>query len=621
MDIIESPAPLADKSNSSACPSSSTWTSGRTRVTLFLTVVLILIAYSDSFTVPFLLDDFDSVVNNQTIRHLGNLGAVLSPPLTAGVGGRPVLNLLFAWDYTWSQLNPFGYHVTNLGIHILCTLLIFGVVRRTVLRLGEKFAPHSDLIAWGVCALWGVQPLHTISVTYISQRAESLMGLFFLAAMYCFISSNHYARSKCWKAASVFSLVLGVLVKEQVAIAPLLFLLYDRTFIAGSFRAAWTARRNYYLATLLTWVVLGFSLAIAPRQQVGAENLGSLSDYIFTDAEALLRYIKLSVFPQPLIFDYGTQTTPKNAVGWALLVSTSFLVACTFVLLRRAPNLGFLGAWFFLILAPTTTVIPIRLQPIGENRVYLPSLALITAVVIASVYFFGPRAFRYLVGVILVYAVSAWSRNLDYRNELAIWKDTAEKRPTDARAHLNLGLALVRAGHADDGVVEYHRALALRPDFMKAHYNLGCVLLDQDQIEAAVEELTKARALQPGYAPIYNNLGLAQQHLGQTEAAIVTLRTGLSLDPEGIEMRFNLGNSLCAAGKLDEAVEAFTYILRSRPQLAEAYLERARAYRGLHRFSEAQHDYREALKFRPGWSLPENELQGIPGGPRQHPAK
>jgi hypothetical protein len=146
-------------------------------------------AYWNSFNVPFLLDDSLAIGDNPSIRHLSRIGDVLSPPATGATAARPLLNLTFALDFAGSGLSVHGYHVVNLLIHICAGLALLGIVRRTLLlpglrpRYGEAALPLAAVAA----LLWTLHPLQTESVTYISQRAESLMGLFYLLTLYGFI--------------------------------------------------------------------------------------------------------------------------------------------------------------------------------------------------------------------------------------------------------------------------------------------------------------------------------------------------------------------------------------------------------------------------------------------------
>ncbi|HEY7088153.1 MAG TPA: hypothetical protein VH518_08705, partial [Tepidisphaeraceae bacterium] len=164
-----------------------------------LVVILILAAYSNSFFGPFIFDDIASIKNNTTIRHLWPPTAALFPPSEGQtVQGRPVLNLSFALNRAVGGLGVFGFHVTNVAIHIVASLLLFGIVRRTLLlpSMRPRFGRSATQLAAAISALWAVHPLLTESVTYVVQRAESLAGLFLLLTLYCFIravrSANPY---------------------------------------------------------------------------------------------------------------------------------------------------------------------------------------------------------------------------------------------------------------------------------------------------------------------------------------------------------------------------------------------------------------------------------------------
>ncbi len=156
-----------------------------------LVAVAGLLAYHNSFTNPFVFDDEPSIQENPTIHHLWPIWPALSPPHSGGatVEGRPVINLSVAINYALGGLDVRGYHVLNLTIHILAGLTLLGIVRRTLLkrRLRERFGAVANELALATALLWTVHPLQTESVTYVIQRAESIMGLFYLLTLYCFI--------------------------------------------------------------------------------------------------------------------------------------------------------------------------------------------------------------------------------------------------------------------------------------------------------------------------------------------------------------------------------------------------------------------------------------------------
>ncbi len=167
-----------------------------------LIVLATLAAFSDSFTGVLVLDDKPSIVDNPTIRQLWPISKPLCPPNHfETVRGRPLLNLSLALNYAVSGLDVRGYHATNLAIHILAALLLFGILRRTFLLplLRERWGAMAVPLAMVIALVWANHPLHTESVTYIIQRAESLLGQFNLATLYCFLRGAGMPR-RCWRA-------------------------------------------------------------------------------------------------------------------------------------------------------------------------------------------------------------------------------------------------------------------------------------------------------------------------------------------------------------------------------------------------------------------------------------
>jgi hypothetical protein len=347
-----------------------------------------LAAYSNSFGGPFVYDDIPAILENTTIRNLWD--AFLPPPGTT-TSGRPLVNLSLALNWAAGGAAVAGYHLLNLLIHLAAGLALFGVVRRTLAKLGQT---SSVLPAAAAALLWTVHPLQTESVTYVVQRAESLMGLCYLLTIYCFIRSvdGPSGRSWCWLA---WAACLGGMASKEVMVsAPLMVWLYDRTFVAGSFRAAWLARKRFYAALASTWLLLGICVASTGGNRGGTVGLDvgvQGWSYGLTQFRAAAHYLRLAVWPQPLVFEYGTFWES----GWqAVLPSAALVLALllgTVVALVRSPVLGFAGAWFFVMLAPTSLV-PGTTQMIVEHRMYLSLAAVVVTAAVAAWLRIGSRS-------------------------------------------------------------------------------------------------------------------------------------------------------------------------------------------------------------------------------------
>ena len=354
-----------------------------------LIVLAAILAYRNCFSGPFIFDDELAIPQNPTIRQLWPIWKPLCPPSHGEtVTGRPLLNLSFAVNYAAGGLNVWGYHVVNLAIHVLAALLLFGILRRTfLLTLLGNFPMHAPTcLALAIALLWAVHPLQTESVTYIVQRAESLVGMFYLLTLYCFIRGASSAGGRYWYVVAVLACLLGMASKEVMVSAPLMVLLYDRAFLAGSFREAWRRHYGVYLALASTWLLSGWLVVVAGSRGGTAGFGAGVSSwaYLCTQFGAIVHYLKLSVWPRPLLFDYGPDTVPITLAIIPDAIFVGLLGLATLVALWRWPKIGFLGAWFFAILAPTLSIVPVATQVVAEHRMYLPLAAVLTAVALSG---------------------------------------------------------------------------------------------------------------------------------------------------------------------------------------------------------------------------------------------
>ena len=576
--------------------------------------------YSRTFSVPFLFDDPDAIVDNPTIRHWST---AFWPPLNTTASGRPVLNLSLALNYAISGTAVWSYHALNLAIHVLAGLTLFGIIRRTLaLRAGPSAFP----IAFSAALLWTLHPLQTESVTYIIQRAESLMGLFYLLTLYCFIRGicaeraddrgPHTGRASwVWFAFSIAACLLGMATKEVMVSAPLIVLLYDRTFVAGSFREAWRRRRVVHVALAATWLLLVGLVAGAGWDRSGTAgfNVGVTPwAYWLTQFEAVARYLWLSVWPHPLVFEYGEIWVNRlTDVALYALVVTALAVAVLVALWRR-PAPGFLGAWFFAILAPTS-VMPGRIQMIVEHRMYLPLAAVMTLAAMGIHAAVRRQSWVVFAALALGLGMLTARRNEDYRSVPAIWGDTVAKRPDNERAHYNLGNSLLDLpGRLNDAVAQYEEALRLKPDYGQAHYNLGVVFARMPgRLDGAIAHYEAALRLNPDSAEAHNNLGNAWSRVpGRLNDAVAEYEEALRLKPDFARAHSNLAGALAQMpGRLNDAIAQYEEALRLEPGYVQAHINLGVAFAQVPgRLDDAIAQYEKALRLQPDSAEAHNNL-------------
>ena len=565
-------------------------------------------AYANTFRVPFHFDDVASIADNPTIRQLWPLSGPLSPPAGWGftVSGRPILNLTLAINYAISGPNVWSYHAFNLLIHTLAGLALFGIVRRTLLRpaLAARFRSSALPVAWAIAALWTLHPLQTESVTYLVQRAESLMGLFFLLTLYAFIRGVDSSQPWRWWTVSFLACLLGVGTKEVTALAPLLILLYDRTFVSGGFAAAWQRHRWPLLLLAATWVPLAILLAETGGNRGGTVGFDigvSWTGYWLTQFEAITRYVGLVVWPHPSVFDYGKISPPAlaAAAGWSVPVLV--LVGATVVALWRAPIVGFCGAWFFALLAPTS-VVPGALQMIVEHRLYLSLAGAVALALGAAARWWPPRTFLVASAVLALAAgVMTVRRNAVYGDERRLWEDTLAKRPENARAHSNLGLILYRSERLDEAIAHYRESLRLDASDAHVHYNLGLAWMKTGRLAEAVAPLSEAVRILPYYFNAQLNLGIVLMKLDRAQEAVPHFAAAIRHDPAPAEAQFQLGVALAALGRWTEAIEHYALAVQGDPQHAEAQSNWGVALLQTNSMPAAIEHFTAALHLRPGW--------------------
>jgi len=586
----------------------------------WLAPLLILAAgvavYVNGFPGVFLFDDHRQIVDNPRIRDIWPLGPLLARR-------RPVVDLTLALNYAVHGLNVGGYHLLNLTIHVFAGLLLYGVLRRTMNlpRIRDRYGALGRPLALLPALLWVVHPLQTQSVTYIIQRAESLMGLCFLATLYCVVRGYDSSRKAAWFALAVAACALGMGTKAVMVTAPLVVLLYDYTFLSRSLRELARRRWALYVGFVTTLLipaatgVIGGVLSPAPRH--GATVGFAFDDvtpmqYLATQPGVIVQYLRLSILPYAQCIDYAWRLA-KDVSDVAIPALTVLaLAAATVVALIRRHWLGFVGAWFLVILAPTSSFIPI-LDPLVEHRMYLPLAAVLVAAVMGGRWLLR-QVFRAasskqrsgrIVGAVVASACVITlggltvRRNLDYHSELAMWTDAVATRPRNPRAHNAHGIALAHLDRHRDAITSYTRALELNPVYTEAQFNLASALFKTGQVDPTIEAYQRTIQLDPTHVRARVNVSQALYMAGRSDEALKVIREALAIDPTNAPAHVNHGNLLFAMAKPDEAIRAFHEAIRLDPAEATARHNLGNTLQQQGRINEAADVLREAVRIIP----------------------
>ncbi len=501
----------------------------------WLLVVSGLLVYSNSLSAPFIFDDVRLISQNPVIEGWPSWDLLTST-------NRPVFMLSLVANHAAGGLDVRGYHLVNVLVHIGASLTLYGLLR-LLLENKVSTADAAPALAFFTSLLWLVHPLQTEAVAYTAQRSESLMGLLYLLSLYCVIRSARARRSVAWTFAALVTLALAIGAKEVAVTAPFLILLCARSFLAEGFLRA---IRNRWILYSGMVVLLCMLFATLIWRQLFLEGttagfrLQSVTPwrYLMTQPEVIVRYLGLSFWPHPLCLDYAwppaqglSQVLPEGILIVGLVLGTLW-AAC------RRSWLGFAGAWFFGILAPTSSVMPLQ-DAAAEHRMYLPLASVVVVPVIlgymATRRFGSPHA-RRIVGFLLapglavLLGCATLRRNQDYLDPVRIWTTVVDVAPHNSRGRLNLGLALTEAGDFDEAVRQYQEVLQVAPRDPRVYKGLGDVRAAQGRFEEAVEYYRTAVEIAPEDANAQSNLGLALMALRRYQEAGEHLREALRSD-------------------------------------------------------------------------------------------
>jgi tetratricopeptide (TPR) repeat protein len=577
-----------------------------------------LAAYWNSFKGPFVLDDTTSITANPSIRHLWPLKDVLSfePKINVTVQGRPILNLSLAINYALSGYNVWSYHALNLCIHLLCAICIFGIIRRTLFKKNNPIysEPVSSVLALASALIWVVHPLNTEAVTYIIQRAESLTACFLFLSLYCsiryFENEKYY---KQWSLGAIVFCLLGMGTKEVMVTAPVLIFIYDKCFWSKSFKDALRNHFWHYAFLALSWLLLVYLLIQSGGNRGGSIGFGvrtSPFSYLYTQGEAIYRYLRLSYWPHPLVFEYGAFTIKdvRELTPWLLILPLIGLAIWQFF---KKPHIGFLGAWFFIILSPTSLV-PGTSQMIVEHRMYMPMLAIITLSTIGlySLAIKHPRFTleRFLVGIFIlafILGITTYQHNKSYSSALQLWSDTLNEKPNNPLAHFMIAEEYLAKGNLNEAGEHYYKSVTLSPSFVVGHERFGEYLVKIGNFLDAEKEFKNALLLKPNFMDANMNLGILLTRINKANEALDYILKATTLEPDNAEAQYNLANVLVMLGRHTEAHEHYKQAVRLKKDCSQAYYNWANSLNTIGQFLAAIDRYNQAIALKPDYYLAE----------------
>lgn len=530
--------------------------------------LMLFLAYSNTFNVPWYLDDYNNILANPEVHaHYPHLSTVTEPFVTLFENGhlnRPLAKTSFALNWYLGKDNPFGYHVVNLAIHILTayflclTLLsLFKSPRLEVIYNRQQVVFISLLAA----ALWAVNPIQVQAVTYIVQRMASLCSMFYILSIYLYVVARRIKiltkKSFLLYAACCLSFLAAFMTKENAALLPVTLLLMEATFFQdlGSKKVRLTflgIALGVCTATVIGGAILfyrGDPLAVLNYES----RLFTPLERLLTQPRIILYYLSLIFYPVPnrlsLVHDIEISTSffhPWTTLPSIIVVFA--LIGFTIYKLKKWPILSFAVLFFFLNHVIESSIIPLEL--IFEHRNYLTTMFLFWPVAMGLERLIGLYRHRntavyysllaFVTLLLVGLGTGTYVRNIDWTSEKYLWEDAMLKAPRSSRPIQNLALTHYQfIGDYDTALALYQRALEGKK------YNV----------------VTEAR--------IWNNIAAIHHFRGNFRQAARYWQKSVEKSPGSLNFRYRLALTLVKLDQLDEALSQLNLILSKQPRYVQ----------------------------------------------------
>jgi tetratricopeptide (TPR) repeat protein len=517
---------------------------------------------------------------------------------------RPIQMLTYMVDFSLWRLEPFGYHLTNVLLHILVSLSLFVLL---------KLMTDDRRVAFIGTLFYALHPAHTAAVTYIAGRADPLVALLSMLSLilfhYHFKAQNKYKMSFLYIGSSI-SFLLALLSKEVAVIFPAIILTYRLFFIED--REVEKSRdviKFHYISLFI--VILGVYVLLR-MHALNFQGEGiiisrqPLYSRALTSLKALGMYFVIIFLPLKLHMERSipyVQTFFEND----FLLSTLLLLFMFWLVVRvkRISKMAFFGFLFFIIsLLPVMNIYPMG-SNMAEHWLYIPLIGITISLSCLGLKLWdGKKGLRPLLSLLalfylLFFSYRTFDRNFDWRDEYTIFTHTFNYTPKSIKILNNMGNLFHKEGNFDTAVIFHKKALEINPEEHKTHFNLGHDYEKMGMDDRALQQYEKSIKYKPDYAKAHFNIGNFYLKKGQHDKAIAAYKRAAQCDDFHIGTRNNLGNIYFGRGLYDRAKDKYEEVVKINPYLPGAHNNLANALSRLGFCEEAIDEYKKAIELMP----------------------
>lgn len=496
-------------------------------------IILIVVSfgiYYNALQNDFVFDDESVVQADPTITELKNIPKFFTGEMgfhkVIGAYYRPVVSTSYTIDYAIWKMDPFGFHLTNILMHVINVLLFFTLLRLMFERVNSVYKDYIILIA---ALIFAVHPIHTEVVAWVSGRTDGLACTFFFAAFIYYLKYSKEPSNKNLILTLIYY-SLSLFAKEMAITLPACIILYDFIINRNEFRDLLKKRAVMYgalivlsgLFMLLRWYALKDTQA---RPTYFYFYGRELSTVIYTMLQTVPIYFRLSIAPYGMLYHYSGYLPDANTIAdMRVLFAAAFILFLTAVsvyFIKRAPYVSFSILLFFVTLAPVMNIVP-TMNFMADRFLYIPSM--FVSILAAAVLFryFNQKTYNAVMlisaAVLVTFSYMTYSRNAEWKTNDILFM-SAEGRP-GVVTYINIGNIYANKGNFEVAEVYYRKALDLRKESLIGHNNIGKIFMVKGNYDSAYYYINEAYKLDTLSPEPYFTFAQMYQRKGDIPAAI-----------------------------------------------------------------------------------------------------
>ncbi len=514
----------------------------------------------------------------------------------------PLTWLSLMADYELYGLHAGGYHLTNLVLHILSTLLLFWLFHRMTGALWKSAF---------VAAFFALHPLHVESVAWVSERKDVLSAFFWMLTLCLYV---YYAEKPVIRRYVLVALafICALMSKPMVVTLPLIMILLDywplRRFENQnrlSDTIVWQLKEKLPLMVLSA--VFAVITIIAQQKSYDPEASFALTARLINVPVTFVTYLIKTFRPYDLavIYPFSSHIPAWQTAGALLLIIA--ITAAVIVTTRRLPYLFVGWFWYTIIVAPVIGTVQVGNQAMADRYTYLPLIGIgimlawgvprLLQKKITSKMILLPAAIGFLAFLTLL----TWQQCGYWTDSKKLCQHTIRVTKDNYVAHINLGSVLFDEGKYEEAIRHFNEVIRIRPELILSYNKRGLAYARLGQYQKAFEDLNYVIRLKPDYADAFNSRALINHELKRHREAIEDLTEAVRLKPDHAEAYNNRGNIYLGLGQHQKAVENLSKAIALKPDNPAIYYNRGTAYIHLAQYQQAIADYSKAVALNPAY--------------------